>query len=218
MCVCVCVCVVGGEATGPTHIVYFPHVLDAFLAFPDFEALRAKSSARGFVPLWVSFPRCSKVSLMFFDADASLCWVCVALRGGQRTAYLWCFFSLKSTGWLQLLQNREVTAGWSPTPRPTLALAPSAGFLVQHVEVLLAWRRSSCKRKKKKEEEEMKQTVAKSSLCTRMKQHRQKAHYSSFSSRRARGGKTASGRYYDECSQTGGKLLLTRNELRAYHP
>lgn len=45
-----------------------------------------------------------------------------------------------------------------------------------------------------------------------------KAHYSSFSSRRARGGKTTSGRYYDECSQTGGKLLLTRNELRAYHP
>lgn len=158
-----------------------------------------------------------KVSLVFFDADASLCWACAALHGGQRTAYLWCFFSLKSTGWLQLLQNREVTAGWSPTPRPTLALAPSAGFLVQHVEVLLAWRRSSCKKKKRRRRRNETNGGEKQPLHED-EAAQTKAHYSSFSSRRARGGKTTSGRYYDECSQTGGKLLLTRNELRAYHP
>lgn len=58
---------------------------------------------------------------------------------------------------VQLLQNREVRAGWSPKLRLTLTLAPGFGFLVQHVEVLLAWRRSSGGKKEK----EMKQTVAK---------------------------------------------------------
>lgn len=55
---------------------------------------------------------------------------------------------------VQLLQNREVRAGGGPTLRLTLTLAPSCGFLVRHVEVLLAWRRSG-REKKKKETNEM---------------------------------------------------------------
>lgn len=51
---------------------------------------------------------------------------------------------------VQLCQNREVRAGWSPKLRLTLTLAPSFGFLVLHVEVLLAWRRSSSKKKKRR--------------------------------------------------------------------
>lgn len=53
---------------------------------------------------------------------------------------------------VQLLQNREVRAGGGPTLRLTLTLAPSCGFLVRHVEVLLAWRRSGRERKKETNE------------------------------------------------------------------
>lgn len=54
---------------------------------------------------------------------------------------------------VQLLQNREVRAGRSPTLRLTLTLAPSFGFLLQHVEVLLAWRSSGRGEKMERERE-----------------------------------------------------------------
>lgn len=115
---------------------------------------------------YASFPT-AEFSLMFFSTDASLYWVCVALQSGQRTAYLWCFFSLKSTGWCSCSKT-EVRAGWSPKKlRLTLTLASS--FWISSTACGSAFGLEGGK-KKTKERERNEMNGGKGSLCTRIKE------------------------------------------------
>ncbi len=133
-------------------------------------------------------------------------------RAAQRSAYSIPVVFLLTAKYrvVQLLQNREVRAGSSPKLRLTLTLATSFGFLVQHVEVLLAWRTSSRKknleRQRKRERKRNETNCSKSSPCTRIKEPGQSTLLFIFVTSNL----PATIRYknkkpqnYDECSQKG---------------
>lgn len=108
---------------------------------------------------------------------------------------------------VQLLQNREVRVGWSPALRLTLTLAPSFGFLVRHVEVLLAWRRSGRENKRGRERERNEMDSGKkSSLCTTIKELGQSTLLFIFVTSNLPATirwKNNKPQNYDECSQKG---------------
>lgn len=81
-------------------------------------------------------------------------------------------------------------------PRPTLTLAPGGGLLVQHVEALLAWRRSSCEKNEKEDK------------AAKIKELKQSTLLFIFVTAAVRW-KNNKPQNYDECRHKGEELILT---------